>query len=76
MVEGCGPAGELRASNGRSPSCKPQIPVESATWTAAGELGPWLRDRFVWWGRVRALCQVKPLFHAQVGRAGPVTEGL
>ena len=27
--------------------------VESATWTAAGELDFWVRNRGEWWGRVR-----------------------
>ncbi len=33
---------------------QPSIPVESATWSAAGELDYWVRERFEWWGRVRA----------------------
>ena len=32
---------------------KPPIGVESATWSAAGQLDYWVRDRFEWWGRVR-----------------------
>jgi len=32
---------------------KPPVPVESATWTAAGELDFWVKDRFEWLGRVR-----------------------
>jgi hypothetical protein len=31
----------------------PPIQVESATWTAAGELDYWVRDGGEWWGRVR-----------------------
>src|SRR3954463_13919706 len=30
----------------------PRLPVESATWSAAGELDYWVRERFEWWGRV------------------------
>jgi hypothetical protein len=32
---------------------KPPIEVESATWSAAGELGYWVRDSQEWWGRLR-----------------------
>jgi len=32
---------------------KPPVPVESASWTAAGELDYWVRERAEWWGRVR-----------------------
>ena len=32
---------------------KPPIAVESATWTAAGELDYWVREKAEWWGRVR-----------------------
>ena len=31
----------------------PPIQVESATWTVAGELDYWVRERQEWWGRVR-----------------------
>jgi hypothetical protein len=31
---------------------KPPVPVESALWTAAGELDYWVRERAEWWGRV------------------------
>jgi hypothetical protein len=31
----------------------PPTPVESATWSAAGELDYWVRERAEWWGRVR-----------------------
>src|SRR5215207_9188485 len=31
----------------------PPIQVESATWTAAGELDYWVRERQEWWCRVR-----------------------
>jgi hypothetical protein len=31
----------------------PPLPVESASWSAAGELDYWVRDRAEWWGRVR-----------------------
>ena len=31
----------------------PPRPVASATWTAAGELDYWVRERSEWWGRVR-----------------------
>ena len=32
---------------------RPPVPVESATWQAAGELDHWVRERGEWWGRVR-----------------------
>ena len=32
---------------------QPPIAVESATWSAAGELDYWVKERFEWWGRVR-----------------------
>jgi hypothetical protein len=32
---------------------RPPVPVESATWQAAGELDYWVRERSEWWGRVR-----------------------
>ena len=31
----------------------PPIEVKSATWSAAGELDWWVKERQVWWGRVR-----------------------
>ena len=31
----------------------PPRPVASATWTTAGELDYWVRERSEWWGRVR-----------------------
>jgi hypothetical protein len=31
----------------------PPIEVESATWSAGGTLDWWVKDRQVWWGRVR-----------------------
>jgi hypothetical protein len=31
----------------------PPIQVESATWSSAGHLDWWVRDRREWWGRVR-----------------------
>ena len=34
---------------------KAPVPVESASWTAAGQLDYWVRDRAEWWGRVRGL---------------------
>jgi hypothetical protein len=37
-------------SDGRA--VDPPIPVESATWTRAGQLDWWVRDRQEWWGRV------------------------
>jgi hypothetical protein len=32
---------------------KPPIEVEAATWSAAGKLDYWVRERHEWWGRVR-----------------------
>jgi hypothetical protein len=32
---------------------KPPVEVESATWSAAGKLDYWVKDRYEWWGRVR-----------------------
>ena len=32
---------------------QPPMAVESATWSAAGELDYWVKERFEWWGRVR-----------------------
>jgi hypothetical protein len=32
---------------------KPPIEVESATWSAAGELDYWIKERHEWWGLVR-----------------------
>jgi len=43
--------GQRKADDRRQ--VKPPVPVESATWTAAGELDYWVRDRGEWWGRVR-----------------------
>jgi hypothetical protein len=31
----------------------PPIHVESATWSNAGQLDWWVRERQEWWGRVR-----------------------
>ena len=31
----------------------PPIPVEAATWSKAGQLDWWVKDRQEWWGRVR-----------------------
>jgi hypothetical protein len=33
---------------------KPPIEVESATWSAAGELDYWIKERHEWWGRTRS----------------------
>ena len=33
---------------------KPPIEVESATWSAAGKLDYWVKERHEWWGRVCA----------------------
>jgi hypothetical protein len=44
--------GQREAKDRREVS--PPIVVESATWTAAGELDYWVRERFEWWGRIRA----------------------
>jgi hypothetical protein len=32
---------------------KPPIEVSSATWSAAGHLDYWIKERQEWWGRVR-----------------------
>jgi hypothetical protein len=32
---------------------KPPIEVDSATWSAAGQLDYWIKERNEWWGRVR-----------------------
>ena len=32
---------------------KPPIEVELATWSAAGKLDFWVKERQEWWGRVR-----------------------
>jgi hypothetical protein len=32
---------------------EPPIQVETATWTGAGQLDWWVKDRQEWWGRVR-----------------------
>jgi hypothetical protein len=32
---------------------KPPVSVESASWSAAGELDYWVKDRYERWGRVR-----------------------
>lgn len=32
---------------------KPPIEVSSATWSAAGQLDYWVKERQKWWGRVR-----------------------
>jgi hypothetical protein len=37
----------------RSPSCRSADPVETATWSRAGQLDWWVRERREWWGRVR-----------------------
>jgi hypothetical protein len=31
----------------------PPIQVESATWSAGGQLDWWVKERQEWWGRVR-----------------------
>jgi hypothetical protein len=31
----------------------PPIEVESATWSAGGQLDWWVKERREWWGRVR-----------------------
>jgi hypothetical protein len=31
----------------------PPIEVQSATWSAAGQLDWWMKERREWWGRVR-----------------------
>ena len=40
-------------SNADRREVRPPMPVESATWQAAGELDYWVRERGEWWGRVR-----------------------
>jgi hypothetical protein len=32
---------------------RPPVSVESASWSAAGELDYWVKNRYEWWGRVR-----------------------
>jgi hypothetical protein len=32
----------------------PPIEVKSATWSSAGQLDWWVKERQEWWGRVRA----------------------
>jgi hypothetical protein len=32
---------------------KPPIEVETATWSAAGNLDYWVKEEHEWWGRVR-----------------------
>lgn len=32
----------------------PPIQVESATWSPAGQLDWWVKERQQWWGRVRS----------------------
>jgi hypothetical protein len=32
---------------------EPPIEVQTATWSRAGQLDWWVRDRQQWWGRVR-----------------------
>jgi hypothetical protein len=32
---------------------QPAIAVESATWSAVGDLDYWIKERHDWWGRVR-----------------------
>ena len=43
--------GERRGSERRK--VDPPIAVQSATWSHAGELDYWVRERHEWWGRVR-----------------------
>lgn len=31
----------------------PPVPVETATWSPAGQLGWWVKERQEWFGRVR-----------------------
>jgi len=31
----------------------PPIPVETTTWSGAGQLDWWVKERLEWWGRVR-----------------------
>jgi hypothetical protein len=40
-------------TNAHRREVRPPVPVESATWQAAGELDYWVRERGEWWGRVR-----------------------
>ena len=32
---------------------EPPIEIERATWSDAGQLDWWVKDRLEWWGRVR-----------------------
>jgi hypothetical protein len=32
----------------------PPIQVEKATWSKAGQLDQWVKERQEWWGRVRS----------------------
>ena len=41
-----------RAAAGRR-AVDPPIEVETATWSTAGQLDWWVRERQEWWGRVR-----------------------
>jgi hypothetical protein len=43
--------GQRKAEDRRE--VNPPIPVESAAWTAAGELDYWVREHYEWWGRIR-----------------------
>jgi hypothetical protein len=36
----------------------PQVPVEIASWTRAGQLDWWVKERREWWGRVAVLMAV------------------
>jgi hypothetical protein len=31
----------------------PPVPVDAATWSTAGQLDWWVKERQEWWGRVR-----------------------
>jgi hypothetical protein len=31
----------------------PPVPVDAATWSTAGQLDWWVKERQAWWGRVR-----------------------
>jgi hypothetical protein len=31
----------------------PPVPVDTATWSKAGQLDWWVKERREWWGRVR-----------------------